>query len=264
MNEIPIYNIDGSEKTKIQLPKVFSMPYRPDVIHRVFLAQRSHLLQPQGRDPLAGERTSAISWQTGRGVARVPRVKGEKYSRAGMAAGVASVVKGRLPHPPKAEKVIHQKVNRKERLLALASAIGATSRRDVVEARGHKIYNVPSLPFVVSSDFEKLTRAKDVLNALKLWGLEEELHRIEDGIKRKSRRSQLRGRVKQVPVGPLIVVTSSDSNLKTAAENIPGFRIVDVNSISVFDLVPGGHPIRFVIWTESSVSALNQKFGDVI
>jgi len=261
---VPVYGLDGSEKSKIPLPKIFTTPYRPDVIHRVYVAMWTHKLQPKGRDPLAGERTSAQSWQTGHGVARVPRVKGERYSRAGMAAGVAGVVKGRVAHPPKAEKRIHKRVNRKERLLALASAIAATSLRHVVEGRGHKVQNVPSLPFIVSSEFENVSKVKDVVNAFKFWGIEEELERIRRGIKRRSGKAERRGRTKYVPVGPLIVTSTLNSKLKKVAKNVPGVDVVDVNSLSVLDLVPGGHPVRFVIWTEEAIKFLDEKFKGVV
>jgi len=264
MREVPVYGLDGSEKSKVLLPGVFSVKFRPDVIHRVYVLQWTHALQPQGRDPMAGERTSATSWQTGHGVARVPRVKGERYSRSGMAAGVASVVKGRLPHPPKAWKVIYKRVNKKERLLALASAVSATSLKDVVSGRGHKVENVPSLPLIVTSDLEDVSKAKDVVNSLKLWGLGEELQRVRNGIKSRSGKSRARGRGKYVPVGPLIVVSSLKSPLKKATENIPGLKVVEVDSLSVLDLVPGGHPIRLTIWTESAVSKLDEKFKGVV
>lgn len=261
---VPVYGLDGSEKSQIILPKIFSLPYRPDVIQRVYVAMWTHRLQPKGRDPLAGERTSAQSWQTGHGVARVPRVKGERYSRAGMAAGVAGVVKGRIAHPPKAEKKIYKRVNKKERLLALASAIAATSLRNIVEERGHRVQNVPTLPFIVSSEFENVSKVKDVINAFKLWGIEEELKRIRRGIKRRSGKAERRGRTKYVPVGPLIVTSNLNSRLKDIAENIPGIDVVDVNSLSVLDLVPGGHPIRFVIWTEDAIRVLDEKFRGVL
>jgi large subunit ribosomal protein L4e len=262
--EVPVYGLDGLEKAKIPLPKVFSMPYRPDVIHRVYVSQYTHALQPQGRDPMAGERTSARSWQTGRGVARVPRVKGERFSRSGMAAGVASVVKGRLPHPPKAEKVIYKRVNKRERRLALASAISATALRDVVEGRGHKIQNVPSLPFVAASDLEQVTKVRDLINAFKLWGLEDEMERIEHGIKRRSGKARRRGRTRYVPVGPLIVTSPDGVNVRNVAENIPGVKVVDVDSLSVLDLVAGGHPVRFVIWTESAMKVLDERLKAVV
>ena len=103
---VKVYALDGSEGGTVSLPKVFSTPYRLDVIRRVFHAQFTHRLQPSGTDPIAGERTSALSWGTGRGMSRIPRVKGERNPRSGVAAGVASVVKGRIAHPPKASKII--------------------------------------------------------------------------------------------------------------------------------------------------------------
>ena len=45
---------------------------------RAWWILKSHGLQPYGRDPMAGERTSAETGNppTGRGVSRIPRVKG--------------------------------------------------------------------------------------------------------------------------------------------------------------------------------------------
>ena len=103
----PVFGLDGEVKKNVRLPKVFETPFRPDLINRVFWAMFTHSLQPKGTDPLAGERTSARSWGVGHGVSRIARVKGERHPRAGMAAGVAGVVKGRAAHPPKAEKVIY-------------------------------------------------------------------------------------------------------------------------------------------------------------
>ncbi|MEM0053363.1 MAG: 50S ribosomal protein L4, partial [Nitrososphaeria archaeon] len=133
-----------------------------------------------------------------------------------------------------------------------------------VEGRGHRVQNVPSFPFIVSSDFENVTKVKDVINAFKLWGVEAELERIKEGVKRKSGKAERRGRTKRVPVGPLIVTSSPNSRLKQIAENIPGVNVVDVNSLSVLDLAPGGHPVRFVIWLEDAIKCLDEKFKGVI
>ena len=104
--DIETYNLKGKKLSKITLPPIFNSPYRPDLIHRAFIAISSHHLQPQGTDPTAGEKTSAESLGVGRGASRIPRVKGSQFRRASVAAGVASVVGGRSAHPPKAEKII--------------------------------------------------------------------------------------------------------------------------------------------------------------
>ena len=67
------------------------------------------------------------------------RAKGEGFPRAGQAAGVAGVRHGRVAHPPVSWKVIGKKINKKEKMLGLCSAISATARREIIEGRGHKL-----------------------------------------------------------------------------------------------------------------------------
>ncbi len=90
-------------------------------------------LQPKGTDPMAGKRTTAVSFGTGLGLARVPRVKGSLWPTARFAP---NVVKGRRAHPPKVEKVLHERINKRERRKAIRSAIAATAIKDLITARG--------------------------------------------------------------------------------------------------------------------------------
>ncbi len=71
-----IFDLKGESTGKINLPNIFSTPLRPDVIKRAVLAIQSSSIQPQGRDPMAGKRTTAESRGTGSAIARVPRIKG--------------------------------------------------------------------------------------------------------------------------------------------------------------------------------------------
>jgi len=73
-----IFDLAGKPVGKIKLPRVFETPYRPDVIKRAVLASQSHRFQPQGRNPMAGKRTTAESRGVGLGLARVPRLKGPR------------------------------------------------------------------------------------------------------------------------------------------------------------------------------------------
>ena len=69
MTTVPIYSLKGKpRKKRIKLPEVFDTPLRPDVIKKTVLALQSHRFQPQGRDPLAGKRTTAESRGTGLGL----------------------------------------------------------------------------------------------------------------------------------------------------------------------------------------------------
>lgn len=252
--ELNVYGLDGSVKEKIEAPKVFEVPYRPDVINRVFWAVFTHRLQPQGRDPLAGKRTTAESRGVGLGIARLARVKGGG-PRAGQAAGVAGVVKGRQAHPPKAEKIIWKDINKKERWLATASAIAATSLKDIVAARGHKIDKIPSLPLIVSEEIEGISKLKDLKPVLTNLGLMDDVLRAQNGVKRRSGKPRMRGRTKRVPKGPLFVV-SEKKGLEKATANLPGVECVLAKDLSILHLAPGGQAGRLVVWSKAALQSL--------
>jgi len=258
-----VVGLDGKSAGKIDLPKVFSTQLRPDLVQRAFWLVGSHGIQPQGRDPMAGERTTAETHSppTGTGRSRIPRVKGERYSRGGLAGGVASVVKGRLPHPPRSEKVIHLGINRKERRLATDSAIAYTASLDAVKARGHKVKKM-GLPLVISDEVETVEKTAELMSFLEKVELESELKRVDEGSKRRTGKSRLRGRVYKSRVGPLIVVTN-DRGVGKAASGIPGVDVTRVDSLSVLDLAPGGVPGRLTLWTESALSTLNAREREV-
>jgi large subunit ribosomal protein L4e len=254
--KVDVIGLDGKDSGKIEVPAVFGTPKRADLVRRVFWMVRSHSLQPKGRDPMAGEKTTAETHSppTGTGRSRIPRVKGERYSRSGMAGGVASVVKGRLAHPPRSEKVIRLKANKKERRLATASAIAFTADLEAVHGRGHRVEKL-NLPLVVSDDVEAIGKTSQLVSFLGKIELEAELRRLEEGTKRNPGKSRLRGRVYRSRIGPLIVVTN-DRGVGKAASSVPGLGVARVDSLSVTELAPGGVPGRLTLWTESSIGTL--------
>jgi large subunit ribosomal protein L4e len=254
-----VVGLNGKSAGEVEVPHVFSTELRPDLVKRVFWLVGSHALQPKGRDPMAGERTTAETHNppTGTGRSRIPRVKGERYPRGGLAGGVASVVNGRLPHPPRSEKVIHLGVNRKERRLATDSAIAFTANLAAVRARGHRVKK-PSLPFVVADDLETVEKTSALVSFLEKVDLGAELERVDARTKRNTGKRRLRGRVYRTGVGPLIVVTN-DRGVGRAAGGIPAVEVTRVQDVSVIDLAPGGAPGRLTLWTESAMSALGGR-----
>src|ERR671932_101273 len=207
-----VLQIDGKESHTIELPLVFETPFRYDVIHKVYVNLLSHSFQRQGRYPMAGEVVSAESRNTGLGIARIARAKGEGFSRAGQAAGVAGIRQGRVAHPPESWKNIYKKINNKEKQLALCSAIAATARKDLIERRGHKVSNIPSFPIIVSDGIEDLSKTKDLLNLLRALGLNDELKRLSFSRKRRSGTARRRGRQARSALSAIIVIGSADSD----------------------------------------------------
>ncbi|MDG6966339.1 MAG: 50S ribosomal protein L4 [Nitrososphaerota archaeon] len=256
---VKVLDMSGKPGPAVELPAVFSTPLRPDIVQRAWWIVHSHSIQPYGRDPLAGERTSAETSNppTGRGISRIPRVKGGGNSRAGQAGGVASTVKGRLPHPPKAEKIIYRKINVKERKLALRTAIAFTADASAVAWRGHKTGKL-KFPVVVSDDIEALEKTSALESCLVDLGLSEELKRVYGGVKRRSGTARMRGRTNRKKVGPLLVVTN-DRGVGKAAASIPGVEVSTLDSLSVLPLAPGGVAGRLTLWTAAAVEALGAK-----
>jgi len=70
----PVFDVEGNKIGEIELPELFYYPIRKDIINRAFLSAFTAMLQPKGRDPLAGKRTTAKYWGVGYGLARVPRL----------------------------------------------------------------------------------------------------------------------------------------------------------------------------------------------
>jgi large subunit ribosomal protein L4e len=250
------FDLQGKATGKITLPSVFSTPVRPDVIKRAVLAIQSNRRQPQGRDPMAGKRTSAESRGTGMATARVPRLKGG----SGRAAFAPSTVGGRQPHPPKAEKKIVRDIPRKEAKLALTSAIAATAQKDVVAKRGHKVEKVVQIPLIVDDAIENLTLAKEVEAAFSSLGIDADITRVKDSRAVRAGKGKRRGRKMKQAVGPLIVVVDG-VNLVAAASNIPGVQVTTVSNLNTEMLAPGTHPGRLTVWTNGAIEQLNTIYG---
>lgn len=253
-----IFDIKGNIVSEIDLPLIFNFPYRPEVIKKVYVNLDSHHYQKQGRYPAAGEIVSAESRNTGLGIARLARAKGEGFSRAGQAAGVGGVRKGRLTHPPESWKVTYKKINKKEKMIALYSAISSTSRSDLAKNRGHIIDDIQSFPLIVSNDLENIGKTKDLYQILKILGVEKDISRVEQSIKRRSGKAKKRGRSNRIGKSSIIIIGNKDSELLKLDNSIPGISIKYVKDLSVLDFTPGAKPIRLAIYTQSAIESLSQ------
>ena len=251
--KIPVFNLHKEKTNEIELPKVFNTPVRHDIISRAVVSLQSRKFQPQGRDAMAGKRTTAESRGTGHGIARVPRLKGSNRAAFGV-----SIVGGHASFPPISKKNIIKRINKKENRLAIRSGIAATAVKKLVEKRGHKVQKVEQLPIIVSDELESLKKTqevKDFLENMELW------RDIERADRRKVRagKGKMRGRKHKKGKGPLIVV-SENKGIIYAARNLPGVDIVEVNNLNVELLAPGAHPGRLTIWTKSAILKLDKMW----
>jgi len=260
---VPVHNHTNISdlSDKVPLPEVFHTPVRLDIVRFVHDQISKNARQAHGVKSNAGMQHSAESWGTGRAVARIPRVGGSGTSRSGQGAFGNMCRKGRMFAPLKTWRRWHRKVNLRQKRHAVASALAATAITPLVEARGHKIHNVPQIPLVLDDKVEGIEKTKDALAFLKRIGALDDIHRVQESKNLRPGIGKLRNKRFRIRRGPLIIVGNENVNLIRAVRNIPGVDVSNVHRLNLKQLAPGGHLGRFVIWTKSAFASLNKVFG---
>jgi len=263
-----VYDLNGNVHSEIKkMPKVFGVKHRPEIITRAVLALQSLRRQPYGADTMAGKRTSAHYHGSrhyrftmmNREMSRIPRIHGKIGYMAFRARFAPHAVKGRAAHPPKAEKIWEKKMNKKEHLFAVKSAIAATSDAKLLKERGHKIDLIASrineFPIIIVDDFENLSKTKNIVDVLKKIGLEVEIERAK--IKKiRAGRGKMRGR-KYARKKGLLVVTSKECPALKSCRNIAGVDVVEMKKLNAELLAPGAQAGRMTIFTKSAFENLD-------
>ncbi|MBT3691541.1 50S ribosomal protein L4 [Candidatus Woesearchaeota archaeon] len=256
------YTNKGEKGKEINLPKQFSEEIRTDLIKRAVLAIQANKRQPYGGFLRAGMDYSATLSRRrrdyrgsyGKGMSRIPRKvmvrRGTQFIYTG--AFISGTVGGRRAHPPKAEKVWKQKINKTERRKAIRSAIAATLDKELIKNRGHEFENVP----IIIEKLENIQKTKDLKQLMIKLGLEKEMERAS---KKRIRagKGKIRGRKYKTATGPLLVIEKNSPILKAAA-NLPGFEVCNVDSLNTELLAPGTFPGRLTIWSAASIEKLDK------
>ncbi len=263
--KLNIVSTTNTEKGSVVLPKQFDEPIRSDLIKRAVLAIQSNRRQPYGANPEAGKRASAFVSKRrhkykstyGIGQSRTPRkvmsFRGTRFNWVG--AFAPQTVGGRRAHPPKAEKVWSQKINTQERRKAIRSAMAATLYKTIVSERGHIVPD--NYPFILSKDFEKIEKTKDLKRAFEKVGMKEDLERA-DYKKIRAGRGTFRGRRYKTKKS-LLLVTASDCPALKAADNILGVDAVSVEDLNAELLAPGTNMGRMTLFTEGAIERLAKE-----
>ena len=253
MAKTNVYAVNGDVASQVDVPAVFSTPYRPDIIKKAVLAAAANKRQPYGPSKGAGMRHSVSTWGKGRGVARVQRIAAGR-----MATESPNNVSGRRAHPPVPERNWSLKINQKERALARKSAIAATGCADCVKARGHQFDDNVSFPIVVADAVQDIKTTAEVSDFLQKIGLGYDLDRAKFGRKIRAGRGTMRNRKYRTPVSVLIVVSEREMPIFESASNLPGVQIEEVSSLSAAILAPGGDAGRLTVYTESAFAKIGE------
>jgi len=255
---VNVLTLDGKKSGQIDLPIVFNTELNRDLIHKAYINLESHGFQKHSTHPTAGQDVVADSNDppTGRGIARIARMKGGGGGRQGQAGEVAGTRGGRQAHHPYANRVIYKKINKKENKLALCSAIAATSSKELIEKRGHKIAGIESFPIVTTDDIEDVSNTKKMLDVLNNLNVFQDVKRLENR-KRRSGKVVLRGRASKIGKSVLFVVSNSEK-ISKACSGIPGVDSCSAKDLSVLNLAPGGTLIRLTVFSKKAIEEISQ------
>eukprot|EP00126_Sphaerothecum_destruens_P002659 Sdes_comp16090_c0_seq1m5300 len=250
----------GAASGTVLLPAVFRAPIRPDLVLSVHSDMAKNKRQPYAVSREAGHQTSAVSWGTGRAVARIPRVSGGGTHRAGQAAFGNMCRGGRMFAPTKVWRKWHRKINVNQRRFATCSALSASAIPALVMARGHRIEKIAQVPLVVDNAVENYEKTSKAVALLERLGAYSDVEKVKDSRKIRAGQGKMRNRRHVQRRGPLIVY-NSDNGLTKAFRNIPGVELCSVNRLNLLSLAPGGHLGRFIIWTQAAFEKLDALFG---
>ncbi|MFH1257178.1 MAG: 50S ribosomal protein L4 [Candidatus Diapherotrites archaeon] len=263
-----VHSLDGKELKEISLPEAFEAEIDEALIKRAVLSIQSARVQRKGASHAAG-RDYAIFFSALRSKpsmyrvintehARLPRLKNRRYPLSGRVAGVSHAVKGTRAHPLKPEKNPAEKINKKEKKKATASAIAATAKPELVKKRGHLFAKDTRLPLVVEDKFEELKKTREVVHALEKLNLFEDVEKVKKK-KKKVRAGKGKKRGRKYKGGKsVLIVTGKNASVFNAARNLPGVEIVEARNLNAELLAPGAVPGRLTLWTESALKFLGK------
>jgi large subunit ribosomal protein L4e len=179
------------------------------------------------------------------------------YGRVGR---VSQSVGGRTAHSPKAWKIIEEKINKKEKKLALQSAIAATIKKELVEKRF--IFET-ELPIIIDEKFEDTKKTSKVVEILNNIGVGKDIQNAKEKIRKRAGKGKARGRTKKVKKSVLIITGKNNPILK-ASRNLPGVEAVTIKSLNVELLAPGAEAGRLVVWTKNAIEELNKTKKEIV
>ncbi len=261
MNKVKII---GQNK-KVDLPKCFSGEIREDIAQKYYnLAKK---VSTHSQSKTAGRTDSnkvrhvkeKFRSHYGRGISRVPR---KIFWRRGtqffwQAAGVPGVKGGRRAHPPKGLRA-DRRMNKKERKIAVQSAIASTASKKWLTNRYDTLNdsdNLPieNFPMIIDSKLLKLKTKEFLQEVEKATG---ELYNI--AIKKKKirkGRGKKRGRKFRKNRGVLLVI----GNDEESNQNIIETRKVE--NMGIEDLWPLG---RMAIYTTKAIEELREYWEEML
>ncbi len=253
-----VLSVKGEKLKEVELPSIFSEKIRDDILKRAFETEK--IWQPYGSNPKAGRRHSASGiirhlrhvWKSGygQGRSRIPRKimwrRGSQFYWIG--AEVSSTRGGRRAHPPKVVGTLKiKRLNKKEFLKALKSAIASTTKINYVKERYPKLKEVKeiNLPIIAESKITELKSKEFTDFVERSLGEAKDIAVINKKVR--AGKGKSRNRKYKYSRGILVVIGKEEEMKIKSIEN------KKARELTISDLYPAG---RLVIYTEGAIKDL--------
>ena len=260
MTKASVLDINGKEKSKMDLPMVFSEKVREDIVFKVIEAKKR--TQPYAPNPLAGNYAASgkmshrrHTWQGhyGKGMSRIPRKvmsrRGTQFNWVG--ADIPGARGGRRAHPPKILSMLKEKkVNKKELRFAINSLISASANKMLVSKKYSRLEekDIRELPLIVENKIltlktkEFITSLRNILGE-KLLGVA-----LRERVQR-SGKGKARGRRYKTNSG-LIIIVGDKEKMKANIVEVTTIKHIGVNNLG------NGGLGRLAIYTEEAIKEI--------
>ena len=265
MTKLQVIDSSGSKKSEITTD-IFDNLAREDLVQKIVEIEKNEEKQPVSPYMWAGMETSASGnvkhnrhvWKTdrGKGMSRFPKKrmsdKGDRFTWVG--AVVPGTRKGRRAHPPKLERKI-LKINKKEKMIALKSALALTSSLEDVQKKYSSLNNLNlkiNLPLIIDAKVIALKSGAFFDFMKKTLGTEV----FEIAIQNKKVRAgigKMRGRKYKRNAGMILIVGNNENKV------ISGIEVRKVKETKISDLWDNG--TRLVMFTENAIKDFEAKLN---
>jgi large subunit ribosomal protein L4e len=253
--KLQILDINGSKKAEMN-SEIFDSEPRTDIVQKI--VEMEKVKQPYAPYLWQGMETSASGnvkhnrhvWKTdrGKGLSRYPKKrmsdKGERF--VWTAAVIPGVRGGRRAHPPKIIRT-DLKINKKEQILGLRSALAMVASPELVKKKYSTLNNSElkiKLPLIVDVKMLSLKASEffESLNKIlgpELFEIAVQKRKIRAGI------GKMRNRTYKKSSGMLLIIGNKE-NMK-----ISGIDLEKAGDVKLADMASNG--ARLVIFTEEAV-----------
>lgn len=249
---LPSFSIVGKKIDEIQINTTATI--KRETLLKVYNGYRLNKKQIHGSSLRGGLRHKVDAAKKGSGRARVQRMHSGKASES------PNVVSGRRSHPPKTDKNLKKKLNKKEIFKSMQGCI--LSLLNLKEFKKKELLLVQQTPIILQDNFLDLTSRSEIENTFTKFGFMD----IISAANKKIRAGKGKMRNRRYKKNKFISFVfpkkiGEDYQLKKMIRNYPGIVCLEEEKLCILDFMKSGLGGRLFVFFHSSFKRILKKYG---